>query len=107
MKLQRHTIALTALAVTLIAAAVVTKNVRASAAAKAAPEPLKPAPEPLKPALTVMTETPQRNELPLRQTANGTVSAWHEASIGAETHGLRLSAVHVDVPRWPPYEKMR
>jgi HlyD family secretion protein len=48
-------------------------------------------------ALTVLAETPTRQELPAQLLANGSVAAWHEASIGSESNGLRLSAVHVDI----------
>ena len=54
-------------------------------------------PAPPKPALTVMTTQLQRATLPLRFTANGSVAAWQEASIGTETNGLRLAEVRVNV----------
>lgn len=50
-----------------------------------------------KPAMTVSVTQPQRAALPLSLAANGNVSAWQEASIGAELHGLRLSSVNVNV----------
>lgn len=49
------------------------------------------------PALTVSTERPQTTELPARISANGSVAAWQEASIGSEANGLRLAAVLVNV----------
>ena len=50
-----------------------------------------------RPALTVSTAQPQRGAVPLRLAANGNVAAWQEASIGAESNGLRLDAVLVNV----------
>ena len=40
---------------------------------------------------------PQRAALPLALAANGNISAWQEASIGAELNGLRLATVNVNV----------
>lgn len=48
-------------------------------------------------ALTVSLTQPQRSAVPDRLAANGNVAAWQEASIGAQTNGLRLSAVHANV----------
>jgi len=50
-----------------------------------------------KPALTVTTTQAQRSALPIRLTANGNIAAWQEASIGAESSGLRLAEVLVNV----------
>ena len=66
-----------------------------SAASRAADEP-KAAAQP-RPALTVSTAAPQRTSVPLRLAANGNVAAWQEASIGAESNGLRLTDVRVNV----------
>lgn len=60
----------------------------ASPAASAAPQ---------KPAMTVSVTQPQRAALPLALAANGNISAWQEASIGAELNGLRLATVNVNV----------
>src|SRR6218665_329656 len=49
------------------------------------------------PALTVTQAQPQRSTIALRLAANGDVAAWQEASIGAESHGLRLTEVLVNV----------
>lgn len=51
----------------------------------------------VRPALTVTTTQPQRTELPLTLTANGSIAAWQEASIGTEANGLRLASVRVNV----------
>ena len=50
-----------------------------------------------RPALTVSTAPPQRTAVPVRLAANGNVAAWQEASIGAESNGLRLTEVRVNV----------
>ncbi len=48
-------------------------------------------------ALTVTTVTPRQVELPLLLPANGSLAAWQEASVGAETSGLRLAEVLANV----------
>ncbi len=50
-----------------------------------------------RPALTVTTAQPQRTPMPLHLSANGNVMAWQEASIGAESNGLRLTEVRANV----------
>jgi RND family efflux transporter MFP subunit len=50
-----------------------------------------------KPALTVTTIKAQRLEFPLTVQATGNIAAWQEAIIGAETGGLRLAEVRVNV----------
>lgn len=50
-----------------------------------------------RPALTVTTTQPTRAAMGVRLPANGNVAAWQEASIGAETNGLRLTDVRVNV----------
>jgi len=56
-----------------------------------------PAAGPARPALTVSTARPQRAAMPLHLAANGNVMAWQEASIGAESNGLRLTEVRANV----------
>lgn len=65
-----------------------------SGASRAADEPKAGQP---RPALTVSTAQPQRMQVPLRLAANGNIAAWQEASIGAESNGLRLTDVRVNV----------
>lgn len=65
-----------------------------SGASRAADEPKAGQP---RPALTVSTAAPQRIAVPVRLSANGNVAAWQEASIGAESNGLRLTDVRVNV----------
>lgn len=50
-----------------------------------------------RPALTVTVARPQRESMPIRLQANGNITAWQEASVGAEVNGLRLSSVNVNV----------
>jgi len=50
-----------------------------------------------KPALTVTLTTPQQMEWPLLLAANGNITAWQEAVIGAEISNLRLTEVRVNV----------
>ena len=51
----------------------------------------------VKPALTVTTTQPQRTTLSEKLAANGNIAAWQEASVGAETGGLRLTEVRANV----------
>jgi HlyD family secretion protein len=62
--------------------------------AAAAPQPASAA---SRPALTVTTATAQRVEWPRTLAANGNVTAWQEAIVGAELQGLRMTEVLVDV----------
>lgn len=50
-----------------------------------------------KPALTVSTTQPITASMAIKIAANGNVAAWQEASVGAETSGLRLTQVLVNV----------
>jgi HlyD family secretion protein len=59
--------------------------------------PAAPAPPAAKPAMTVTVTRPGSESLSVGLQANGNVSAWQEASIGAELNGLRLAAVNVNV----------
>lgn len=70
----------------------------ATLAVRAADDKAPPAaPATAKPALTVTTTQPQRATLPLVVAANGSIAPWQEASVGTETHGLRLAEVRVNV----------
>ena len=51
----------------------------------------------MKPALTVSTTQPRQTTLSETLAANGNIAAWQEASIGAETGGLRLTEVRANV----------
>jgi HlyD family secretion protein len=50
-----------------------------------------------KPSMTVTTAQPQRASVPVKLSANGSIAAWQEASIGSESSGLKLSSVRVNV----------
>ncbi|WP_066265468.1 efflux RND transporter periplasmic adaptor subunit [Hydrogenophaga palleronii] len=50
-----------------------------------------------RPALTVTVAKPVRSALPIRLQANGNITAWQEASVGAEVNGLRMASVNVNV----------
>ncbi|HVZ47093.1 MAG TPA: efflux RND transporter periplasmic adaptor subunit [Ramlibacter sp.] len=50
-----------------------------------------------KPALTVTTTTPEHTMLSVTLEANGNLAAWQEASVGADTNGLRIAEVRVNV----------
>ena len=47
--------------------------------------------------MSVNVATPVKREWPVLLTASGSIVAWQEAIIGAETGGLRITALHVDV----------
>ena len=49
-----------------------------------------------KPSLTVNLISPQRTEMPFVVQAAGGIAAWQEASLGAETGGLRVAEVRVN-----------
>ena len=55
--------------------------------APAAPAPAAPA-SPAKPALAVVTVQPETRDMERRLTANGSVAAWQEASLGTEASGF-------------------
>ena len=50
-----------------------------------------------RPALTVTAALPESTRLPITLAANGNITAWQEAVIGAESAGLRLTEVRVNV----------
>lgn len=63
----------------------------------AKPNAATPATAAPKPALTVTVALPERQRLPIKLAANGNIAAWQEAIIGAESSGLRLTEVRVNV----------
>jgi RND family efflux transporter MFP subunit len=73
----------------LIASTFVAFSVRAADDKKAASAP--------KAALTVTVTQPLTAKLPLKITANGSIAAWQEASVGTEANGLRLAEVRANV----------
>ena len=52
---------------------------------------------PAKAALTVTTTQPQRSSLATALQANGNIAPWQEAIVGAESNGMRLAEVRVNV----------
>jgi HlyD family secretion protein len=50
-----------------------------------------------RPALTVTVTTPQRATVATSVAANGNIAAWQEAIVGAESNGMRLAEVLVNV----------
>lgn len=79
-----------------LAATLATLGVVGVMTARAA-DPAAPAASVAKPALTVSLAQPQRSEMPLSISANGSIAAWQEASVGAESNGWRLAEVRVGV----------
>lgn len=59
--------------------------------------PATPAASALRPTLSVQTVAPRREPLATRLAATGSLAAWQEVVIGAETQGLRLVEVAVQV----------
>lgn len=53
-----------------------------------------------KAALTVSLLSPQVKQWPVTISAGGNIAAWQEAVIGAETGGLRITALRADVGDW-------
>ncbi len=51
----------------------------------------------IRPALSVTVIQPERQDIRMTLTANGSVAAWQEAIIGAELSGLRLNEVRAQV----------
>ncbi|WP_018609195.1 efflux RND transporter periplasmic adaptor subunit [Uliginosibacterium gangwonense] len=56
-----------------------------------------PVAAPAKAVLSVSTVLPGTMQWPLQINANGTLIAWQEAIVGAETGGLRITTLHADV----------
>jgi HlyD family secretion protein len=50
-----------------------------------------------KPALTVTLTQPKSSMLTIKLAANGSLAAWQEASVGSESHGLRVADLHANV----------
>jgi RND family efflux transporter MFP subunit len=83
---------LIAVVLAMVASAVIAISMLSSASGDSA-EPTVAA----NPALTVKLTRPQTSSLPIRVWATGNIVAWEEASIGADTEGLRLLQVKVNV----------
>ena len=50
-----------------------------------------------KPALTVSITQAKAGSLPIKLSANGSVTAWQEASVGTEVNGLRVAELHAAI----------
>ena len=50
-----------------------------------------------KPALTVSVTQAKAGTLPIKLSANGSVMAWQEASVGTEANGLRVAELHAAI----------
>jgi RND family efflux transporter MFP subunit len=84
----------------IIIAASVAVLIAGGIAASGAFRPSKAAAAPVKtshPGLSVEVIQPSAVTWPLTLSANGALAAWQEATISAETGGLRIVALHVDV----------
>lgn len=92
-------LAVTLLALVLIAGASWFFSRAASSPSDSTPhvEPAKPAPSAPRPALAITAEKPRFVPLAEKLSANGDIAPWREASIGADVNGLRLAEVRVDV----------
>ena len=86
-----------AVAVLALGATAATLAVRAVDDKAAKPEKSATAASGAKAALTVSVVQAQKAELSTALTANGNVAAWQEAIVGAESNGMRLAAVRVNV----------
>jgi RND family efflux transporter MFP subunit len=80
-----------AIAATLVLAAALAAT--ALKATSAHTEPVKAA----KSVLSVTTMLPEQKKWPAQLAASGSIVAWQEAVIGAETGGLRITALYADV----------
>jgi multidrug efflux pump subunit AcrA (membrane-fusion protein) len=77
-------------------AAVLTITVIGITIARAADEK-KPAAATAKPSLTVTTTRATQSDWLVKLSANGNIAPWQEAIVGAESNGLRISEVRVNV----------
>lgn len=85
---------LTAGVLTLAAAGLLATATQAADAPK--PDAGKAAAAP-KAALTVSLVQAKSSQLPVKLSANGSIAAWQEASVGAEASGLRVAELHAGV----------
>ena len=81
----------------LAALAVLAAGTVATLAVRAADDKTPPAKAAPRPALTVNLTQPQRASLPLVVVADGSIAAWQDAIVGAESNGWRLAEVRVNV----------
>ena len=86
-----------AMAVLALGATAATLAVQAADDKAAKPEKSATAASAAKAALTVTVVQAQKAELSTALSANGNVAAWQEAIVGAESNGMRLAEVRVNV----------
>ena len=86
-----------AIAVLALGATAATLAVQAADDKAAKPEKSATAASAAKAALTVTVVQAQKAELSTALSANGNVAAWQEAIVGAESNGMRLAEVRVNV----------
>ncbi len=86
-----------ALAITAAIVAAWATGPRAEAADAPKPAAAKASEATPRAALTVTTTQPQRGEIADAVTANGSIAAWQEASVGSEANGWRLAEVRANV----------
>ena len=89
--------AIAAMAVLALGATAATLAVQAADDKAAKPEKSATAASAAKAALTVTVVQAQKAELSTALSANGNVAAWQEAIVGAESNGMRLAEVRVNV----------
>jgi len=92
MKTNTRIVLIAAPLVAVLAAVLVALGVHAADEKKADPAAAAP-----KAALTVTVTQPQPATLAMKVAANGSITAWQEASVGTEANGLRLAEVKVNV----------
>lgn len=85
------------LSLTLGAAGVLALMLLAEASDAQTPAAANGASAPAKAALTVSVVQPASTQVPAVLSANGNITAWQEALIGAEVNGLRLAELKADV----------
>lgn len=90
-RFKTKTIVIAAIALVILAAVIIVLTTGKSGAEKKK-EDVAP-----KPALTVTIAQPSQARLPIKLTANGSITAWQEAIIGSESNGLQLTEVRANV----------
>lgn len=90
-RFKKKTIVIAAIALVILAAVIIALMTGKSDAEKKKEDSAPKA------ALTVTTAQPSTARLPIKLSANGSITAWQEAIIGSESNGLQLTDVRVNV----------
>lgn len=90
-RFKTKTIVIAAIALAILAAVIIVLTAGKSGAEKKKDDVAPKA------ALTVTTAQPSQARLPIKLTANGSITAWQEAIIGSESNGLQLTEVRANV----------